>query len=243
MAETIFTYFLIKGRAWAEHIAFRIRRELLLARTYIFSVLAEIVRHKREDFGYPVFVRIEYIPFCLCDLLYTLAVLCVFVIHGCTLYSHCQKKSTFIDIILILATLRSMTPFRFLDHTADLGIEVSESSLIDLFVLIGNVIFDAQIKGPREETRSITIEFTSDSLEDLLVDWCRELLYNFSVHGFIPKTYTLTINDLSLIAHLRGDTFNKARHSVKTEIKNVTYHDLTLEKTDTGYRATVVFDV
>jgi SHS2 domain-containing protein len=243
VAETIFVHFLIKGRAWTARVVIRIRWELLLARTYIFTVLAEIVRHKREDLNYPVYVRIKYIPFCLCDLLYTLAVLCVFVIHSCTLYPHCQKKSTFIDIILILATLRSMTPFRFLDHTADLGIEVSESSLIDLFVLIGNVIFDTQVKGSREETRSITIECTSDSLEDLLVDWCRELLYNFSIHGFIPKTYILTINGLSLIARLRGDTFDKARHSVKTEIKNVTYHDLTLKKTDTGYRATVVFDV
>jgi len=136
-----------------------------------------------------------------------------------------------------------MTPVHFLDHTADLGIEVTEPSLGDLLITIGNVIFDYQVKGPRAETRTISIECQSDSFEDLLVDWCRELLYNFSVHGFIPMVYTLAIHDLSLAAELRGDTFDKKRHCVKTEIKNVTYHDLIVEKTKIGYRAVVVFDV
>lgn len=232
-----------QGWAWTCHVLFRIRRKLLLARTYIFTVLTVIVRHEKEDLVDPMLVGIEHIPFCLRDLLYTPAVLRVSLIHSNTLYPYRKKKSTFIDIISILATLRSMTPFRFLDHTADLGIEVTESSLIGLFVLIGNVIFDAQIKGRREEKRSIAITCCSDSLADLLVDWCRELLYNFSVHGFIPVQYRIQIKDTTLSAEIRGDVFDGTRHAVKTEIKNVTYHDLNIEKTATGYRATVVFDV
>lgn len=136
-----------------------------------------------------------------------------------------------------------MGSYRYIDHTADLGIDVSGTSFEDLLVTIARSIFETQIAGSFEKKESKTIECTGDSLEDLLVDWCRELLYHFQVHGFIPVTYMIKRNDLHISAQVDGDIYDHIRHSIKTDIKNVTYHNLSIEKTAQGYRTIVIFDI
>lgn len=136
-----------------------------------------------------------------------------------------------------------MKNYRYLDHTADLGIEVHGKTLEKLFANIGIAIFDTQISGELRDKEELYIVLSNDSREELFMDWCRELLYNFSVKGFIPKKYRISIKDLSLQALLLGDKLNLKRHSIKTEIKNVTYHDLEICKINDLYRARVIFDV
>lgn len=134
-------------------------------------------------------------------------------------------------------------PYRYIEHTADLGIEVVGTTLEDLLINTGTAIFETQITGSIEEKKEITISITAESLEDLLIDWCRELLYNFSVHGFIPREYFVSLNKMRLKARLCGDVFDEKRHKTKLEIKNPTYHNLHIKKTDAGYQATIIFDV
>jgi SHS2 domain-containing protein len=134
-------------------------------------------------------------------------------------------------------------PYRYIEHTADLGIEVWGSTLTDLFIHVGRAIFETQIIGEIKARRHITIAIQSEAVEDLFIDWCRELLYHFSVEGFIPKEYTLIFENNSLTAKLSGDVFDPKRHKTKLEIKNPTYHNLSIKKTDTGYQATIIFDV
>lgn len=134
-------------------------------------------------------------------------------------------------------------PYRYIEHTADLGIEVFGSTLTELFVNIGRAIFKTQIKGTIQAREQITVEITSETIEDLFIDWCRELLYHFSVRGFIPKKYNLSLENMSLVARLSGDVYDPKRHKTRLEIKNPTYHNLQIEKTEAGYQATIIFDV
>jgi SHS2 domain-containing protein len=133
--------------------------------------------------------------------------------------------------------------YEYIDHTADLGIRVYGKTIKDLFNNIAKAIFETQIEGEIELIKEMNIELTSESQEDLFIDWCRELLYNFSVHGFIPKTYELSMKNTTLTARLVGDTFDAQRHTVQLEIKNVTYHDFRIEKKGEYYHASVIFDV
>ncbi len=133
--------------------------------------------------------------------------------------------------------------YKYIEHTADLGVEVVGTTLEDLLINIGTAIFETQITGSLEEKKEITISITAESVEDLFIDWCRELLYHFSVHGFIPKEYDLSLNKMCLKARLSGDVFDEKRHKTKLEIKNPTYHNLQIKKTDAGYQATIIFDV
>lgn len=136
-----------------------------------------------------------------------------------------------------------MDDYRYLDHTADLGVEIEGNTLEALFITAGRAIFETQIRGSVAADREITFELTAESLEDLFIEWCRELLYRFSVQGFIPQQYDLKIAGFQLKAVIKGGSFDPAKHAVKLEIKNPTYHRLKIEKLPDLYRATIVFDV
>ncbi len=155
-----------------------------------------------------------------------------------------EHSHSFIDNKMISIKLSHMTrPYKYIDHTADLGIEVYGKTLKDLFANIGKAIFETQISGEIEDRQERRVEIEQESHEDLFIDWCRELLYNFSVHGFIPQKYEISIHNTSLTAHLHGDTFDAKRHTIKLEIKNATYHNFELVKTKTHYKARIIFDV
>lgn len=134
-------------------------------------------------------------------------------------------------------------PYRYLDHTADLGIEVTGKDFPELLANAGRAIFETQIRGTIEMNQMQSLRLKSDSIEDLFIDWCRELLYYFSVHAFIPRDYDITFEDLSIDARLRGDTFDTTRHHVRIEIKNPTYHELKIQQNDQGFLARIIFDV
>ena len=133
--------------------------------------------------------------------------------------------------------------YKYIDHTADLGIEIYGSTLEELFVNVGRAIYETQLSGKIASKKHKKIKLRSESVEDLFIDWCRELLYNFSVRGFIPLTYEISVHKLSLEANLSGDIFDDQRHKIKIEIKNPTYHRLQIKKTDDHYQATIIFDV
>ena len=138
---------------------------------------------------------------------------------------------------------RLSKPYRYLDHTADLGIEVVGKTLSELLANTGRAIFETQICGKIKTNKEKAMHVKSDSLEDVFMDWCRELLYNFSVNGFIPKNYEISVKDFSIHAQLRGDVYDTKRHRIRMEIKNPTYHDLTIEKNEEGFLARIIFDV
>lgn len=134
--------------------------------------------------------------------------------------------------------------YKYIDHTADLGIEIIGTTLEEVFIHTARAIFNTQINGKILTKEALDFEIKSSSLEELFIDWCRELLFNFSLKGFIPKIYKIKIsNENSLIAQLRGDKFDKERHSIKLEIKNPTYHNLSIKKINNQYYATIIFDV
>ena len=133
--------------------------------------------------------------------------------------------------------------YRYIDHTADLGIEVFGSTFEELLINIGKAIFETQIKGNLREQMSVTLQLEAESQEDLFIDWCRELLYTFSIKQFIPVRYNIDLHNLSLRAELYGDILDLQRHTVRIEIKNPTYHDFQIKQLPDRLSATIIFDV
>lgn len=137
-----------------------------------------------------------------------------------------------------------MKPYKYINHTADLGIEVYAKTIKGLFINIAKAIFETQIKGKILTNQDLHFEISGPTLEELFIEWCRELLYRFSVSGFIPEVYKISLIDQNrLIADLKGDIFDTKRHRIKLEVKNPTYHNFSIKKMDNGYRAIIIFDV
>jgi len=134
--------------------------------------------------------------------------------------------------------------FEFIDHTADAGIRVEAPTLEDLFETAGlaftELVTSADSVDCRAERR---FKLEEDDMETLLVSWLQELLYLLDTEDLVFARFQVRIHDFSLEATAWGDVFDPNIHTMKTEIKAVTYHQLEVTKNDQGWQAQVIFDI
>ncbi len=135
--------------------------------------------------------------------------------------------------------------FREIDHTADLGIEVEGDTVQELFRRAGLALFSLMVSPEgvgAKENREVSIE--AEGWEDLLHDWLSRLLYVFLLDGFIAQTIEVTeITADRVQARLVGEKLDFDRHDFYTEIKAVTYHQLSVTCKDGLWQARIIFDV
>ena len=132
-----------------------------------------------------------------------------------------------------------------IDHTGDLGMRVFGANLNELFAHAAWGLFDLMTDAERIEprvSRDLTVE--GIDLEDLLVRWLGELLYAYDTDRFLSAKVTFQDLEPTLLhATLSGEAFDADRHPIDTEIKAVTYHQIAVERVDTGWQAQVIFDI
>lgn len=138
-----------------------------------------------------------------------------------------------------------MAKYILIDHTADIGIDVFGDSLQDLFANAAFAMFDiiadlSNVKN-KDEYR---ISVSGVDREQLLVNWLSELLYLHDVNGLLFKDFTINnITDTQLDAIARGEGYKDGIHIIKTEMKAVTYHNLSIIKKDSQWQGRIIFDV
>jgi len=134
--------------------------------------------------------------------------------------------------------------FEFIDHTADAGIRVEAPTLEDLFETAGfafsELVTNADSLDWRVERR---FKLEEDDIETLLVSWLQELLYLLDTEDLVFSRFRVKLYDFSLEATAWGEPFDPKVHTMKTEIKAVTYHQLEVAKSDQGWQAQVIFDI
>ncbi len=122
--------------------------------------------------------------------------------------------------------------------------EVQGNSLEELFVNAAAALTSSVIPGPDVTGDSeIDVVLAAETLEDLLVDWLREILFQNQAHGFAFRA--VDFEELSR-TRLKARLFPRpalSEQEPELEIKGVTYHGLSVRETDTGYVARIVFDV
>ncbi|MGC2580425.1 MAG: archease [Terrimicrobiaceae bacterium] len=133
----------------------------------------------------------------------------------------------------------------FVDHTADAGIAVEAPDLARLFERAAYGMFSliTDLAAARAtETSRISVE-ASDRVA-LLVGWLSELNYrHVTEHRIFSKFEVLALSEHHLEAEVCGEIFDPARHTIFTEIKAVTFHDLQLKRDDRGWKAQIIFDL
>ena len=138
-----------------------------------------------------------------------------------------------------------MKKYETIDHTADLGIKIYGKDAKELFANAGYAFFDlfAELENVRADVeKEIIVE--GGSWEDLMIEWLRELLYLAQAEEYIFTEFEIKeINVERLRAIAKGEKIDPDRHHVKTEIKAVTYHELTVEENAEGWTAQVIFDL
>ena len=135
--------------------------------------------------------------------------------------------------------------FREIDHTADLGIEVEADTPAELFECAGRGLFSLMVQPQGVKAREVREETVqAESWEQLFHGWLSHLLRRFLQDGFIAATIAiLDINETHVHARLTGEKLDYDRHEFETEIKAVTYHQLSVTCEQGRWHARVIFDV
>ena len=140
---------------------------------------------------------------------------------------------------------RSMRKFKFIDHTADMGILVYGETLSLLFQHAAegllHIITDPE-RIREKESREISV--TANGLEELLVNWLNELLYLFESGGFLFRRFEiLDLGDYFIEAVAFGEIFDEGHHPILRTIKATTHHQLHVTRGKAGWEAQVIFDL
>lgn len=132
-----------------------------------------------------------------------------------------------------------------IDHTADVGIEAFGATLPELFSNAAFAMFDIMADLERVENKvECSLEITGIDREQLLVNWLGELLYLHDVKNYLFKNFLITnVTDTRLSAIVHGEAFVENKHIIKTEIKAVTYHGLSIVQEGQQWKARVIFDL
>ena len=148
-----------------------------------------------------------------------------------------------------------MPKYKLFNHTADIGCEIFGKTRKELFANGVTALFDLILDQKRSrgnflaaalrtkwEEKSITIN--GNGLEDLLINFLREVLYLFNGKKWVTiDCRPVEITRQRIVVYLHGEPYNLKRHHVTMEIKAVTYHGLSVKKTAQGWKAKVIFDV
>ena len=135
--------------------------------------------------------------------------------------------------------------YRLLEHTSDIKVEIYGADLAELFTNAATCLFDLILDLRKvRETQSVPVSLESADLSELFLDWLRELLFLFSTRSLAIRRVEIgSIEPTQIKATVYGEEFDQERHGLKVEVKTPTYHEYRIEKTDEGYRATVILDV
>jgi len=130
----------------------------------------------------------------------------------------------------------SLTPYRFVPHTADIAVELrarSETGLYQAGVDALRALLVGQSPVAPAEERPIPRRGADPTTR--LIHFLSDVLYLYDTTRFLPARVSPT--------GIRGEPLDPARHDAQREVKAVTHHGALVEQDETGYRTTIVFDV
>ena len=142
-----------------------------------------------------------------------------------------------------------MNMFKIISHTADVGIDVSGASLVELFVEAARGWKQCVIENsPTKSVDGRKVDLDAASLEDLMVQWLNELNFFLTVHHWIlhevkdARIYPENSN-WKLDFMIKGEPLNYQMHEICMEIKSVTYHQLQIQKVNGSHKTRIIFDI
>ena len=128
-------------------------------------------------------------------------------------------------------------PYRELEHTADIWIEVTGTSLENLLEEAGVALFSI-VGTPASQTQTHEFEIKASSNEELLVRWLEELYAESQISGILFSRFKVTTTPTGVKAKAWGGPGH-----VKTEIKAVTWARLRIWQEGNAWKARVLFDI
>jgi SHS2 domain-containing protein len=142
-------------------------------------------------------------------------------------------------------------PYTYLEDvaTADVAFRAAHTSLAGVFIAAAdatmNVMVEALDSIRPVVSRRIALE--NGSLEMLLFDFLQELIYYKDAEQLLLRVHEVSVEHVDrrhvLHADARGERLDRDRHRTLVDVKAVTLHDFSLNRTAAGWEAFVILDV
>ncbi len=139
--------------------------------------------------------------------------------------------------------------YHFIDHTADIAVEVKGDTVEELFIASASAWQKSVIE--KNEIKLVNkkeIKLNELSYEELLVSFFDELNFLLLTKKWIMgKIDKISINEknemYSLSVAVTGEEIDNSRHHLKVEIKAVTFHQMEIKKVNNKYSTRIIFDI
>ena len=133
--------------------------------------------------------------------------------------------------------------FEILEHTADVGVRAVGNTLEECFrqATLGSLEISAAYRPGSGEKRVIAVK--ADDLDALLVDWLEEVLHlQDSADAVVTD---VTVNEVGTDEAVGSVSITPRGNEVLegTAVKAITYHQLSVARTEEGWAATVFLDI
>ncbi len=136
-------------------------------------------------------------------------------------------------------------PYEVFDHTADVGIHAFGHTSPELFIHAAQGMGSLMV-APEQIRDSVSREIVVEGHDvvSLLIAWLNALIFLFDTEYLLFRTFEIdAFTETSLHGRASGEPYDAQRHDLSSAIKAVTWHEATVERTDDGYKARIIFDI
>jgi len=140
-------------------------------------------------------------------------------------------------------------PYRYLEgiSSADAAFEATGSTLEELFSDAAIATFEVMADTTTVKQLLIhEIKLENGSVDGLLIDWLSELVYLKDTENILFTVFDVNIrkNDVYILkAEAKGEKIDREKHSLRSDVKAVTYHMFEVTKKGDDWTARVVLDI
>ena len=135
--------------------------------------------------------------------------------------------------------------FETFDHTADVGIRARAADLPALFVEAARGLFSLIAEPVPVDSPGTCVEVRvkGDRADLLLFDWLSELLYTSDRDRVVLTDFTIALVEGGLEGQCRAVSVDASGIVLLREVKAITYHGLSVERTGDEWTAEFIVDV
>lgn len=135
-----------------------------------------------------------------------------------------------------------MERYILIDHTADMMVKAFGRTLEECFGNAAYALFDQTVDLSNVGTDEIReIRVSGDDDEDRLYSFLSEMLFVEDAENLILKDFDVRFDEDDVVCTARGETLDRSRHRLRSEVKAVTYHMMAIDRNEPS--VTVLFDV
>lgn len=135
--------------------------------------------------------------------------------------------------------------FKELEHTADVRMKITASTLPELFAESGFALAETLYGTYSRDTAQCSFQIAAEGkdAEETIVNFLSELLFLTETEYLVPTSFSLTAESLAVFGTVGGVVFDKTKHAGGIGVKGISYSGISYTRRDADYELIIIFDI